>query len=89
MLTGLPEWLLPVLGAVAAVVANRLGIKLPGQPDKITPAPAPAPEADKPLVDVLGYLMKVKAGQLKLDELDKQALATIKPLVDSLVEGGK
>lgn len=76
--------LLPyLLSAALGFIASKLGIKLPN----IMPTPNPTPvtpEVDKPLKDCLTYLLEVKAGLKKLDELDKQTLVTLAPLVAEL-----
>lgn len=78
-------------GSVLTVILHRYGIKVPGLPDPavppvLTPAPAPAPKptpapaADKPAVDFLAWLLKAKAGEIKLDNLDTETLLAIRPV---------
>jgi hypothetical protein len=85
-LTSLLYYVAPV---VLTIVANRFGIKLPGQPEFKFPLPSPVPGtnpipgptppvADKEAVAFLNWLMSVKAGSIKLDSLDLEALRLIK-----------
>jgi hypothetical protein len=73
---------------VLTVIANRYGIKLPGQPNVIVPTPGTAPDAPpapapagNPLSDVLMLLLSWKAGLRQLDEPAKEKLRALKSLL--------
>lgn len=77
--------LLPLVGAVAAAVLHKLGIQNPLKPD----APPATPAVDPQLTDVNAWLLNVKSGKVKPDDLDYAMLAQIKPLVDELLAAKK
>ena len=68
-----------LIGAVLVLVVQKLGIKIP----IINPSPA-GPAVDKPLADCLDWLLKVKAGEVKMDDLDKETLKAIKAALSDL-----
>jgi hypothetical protein len=78
---GLQEIIIGAIGAAALYLLQRFNV-----------APSPAPVTPKPdatdaeLTAVHAYLIKAKAGEVKLDAYDKAVLSQIKPLIDELVK---
>lgn len=77
---------------IAVILAARNGVKVPGLPD-VQPAPVPVPapkpgpalpDADKPAVDFLTWLIRVKAGEVKLDDHDREAIKLIRTGLDGV-----
>lgn len=81
------EGLIPyAIGFALYYFAGRLGIKLPNpQPELPSlPTPSPKPVVDKEALDFLNWLLAVKAGKVKLDELDLEAIKSIKSALDDM-----
>ena len=79
------EILYSLIGAVVTVVAARFGIPVPGLPTpKVPKAPDPA-APDSALVDALQHLLKARAGDIKLDDMDREILRALKPVLDALL----
>jgi hypothetical protein len=81
--------LVSVGSVVFTTVAQKRGWLPTPKPD--APAPVPTPvqpangEADKPALDFLQWLLSVKAGAIKLDDLDREVL---KQIAAAMPEGG-
>lgn len=96
MLTG--ETLAYVIGAAALFVIQKMGwfpALTPGPtPAPVpvpTPAPAPAPapqpsapQMDRELADFIPWLIATKAGQVRLDDQDREGLETVRTLLAAL-----
>lgn len=68
-----------VLGAIVMYAYQRWGGKAPLPPVPIPgPAPSPVPIADREATEFLAWLVKVKAGTVRLDDQDKETLRLIK-----------
>jgi hypothetical protein len=68
-------------GALALYLAQRFG----GAP--VTPQPSPRPSGPSPdpeLVSAYQHLLKAKSGGIVLDDLDREVIRSIKPLIDDL-----
>ena len=82
------EILYAVGGYVLTVVARRLGLPVPGLelPKPVLPDPG-AP--DRVLVDALQHVLKARAGEIKLDNMDLEVLRALDPVIHAVLEKPK
>ena len=56
----------------------------PAGPSPATPATPAVPQMDKPLADFIPWLISAKAGQIRLDDQDREGLQTVRTLMAAL-----
>lgn len=77
--------ILAAIGVVATLILQRIGgIPSPSPTPKIPVPVAPAPDTE--LVAAHRWLVTAKAGGVIVDDLDREVIKAIKPLVDDFVK---
>ena len=84
------EYMAYLIGAAILFAAQKLNLlppsltPTPAGPSPATPAVPAVPQMDKPLAGFIPWLISAKAGQIRLDDQDREGLETVRTLMAAL-----
>lgn len=84
------EYMAYLIGAAILFAVQKLNLlppsltPTPAGPSPATPAVPAVPQMDKPLADFIPWLISAKAGQIRLDDQDREGLETVRTLMAAL-----
>jgi len=84
------EYMAYLIGAAILFAVQKLNLlppsltPTPAGPSPATPAAPAVPQMDKPLADFIPWLISAKAGQIRLDDQDREGLETVRTLMAAL-----